>query len=214
MDERVERRSPDRHQFALRLLRRLAIFCLAVALALWAVPRLLVELGVMGPTAEDRIGEAKRAIAAARAYGAGTDTPPLHAAEQGVARAGALAAGGHEREARREAIDATSAAVEAQKLALVARSGERERAEAVYNDLDRQIGDLEKLYDAVTPGLPREQTSRLLSVMKVTRQSAGVLFLAYEKEEYAAVVEGEARARAAVDNARRTLESARKRQER
>jgi hypothetical protein len=211
MDERVERRRPDRHQFKLRLLRRLAIFCLVVAMMLLAVPRLLVEFGVIGPTVEDRIGEARRAIAAARAYGGDAETPALKTAEEGVARATTLAGDGREREARRAAIDATSAAVEAQKQALVASSGLREKAESVNDDLDRQISDLEKLYDAVAPALPKEQASRLLSMMKATRQSAGALFLAYETQDYAAVVEREERVRASVASARRALESAQKR---
>ena len=210
MEERVERRRPDRHQFALRLLQRLAILALALALALWAVPRVLVELGVIGPTAEQRIDEARRAIATARAYGSTPGKAPLAAAEDGVTRATALARDGHERDARRAAVGATHSAVEAQKLALVASTELREKAESVYNDLDRQINDLEKRYESVAPGLEKEQTGRLLSLMKVTRQSTGVLFLAYEKQDYGAVVEGEPRARAAVDSARKTIESARK----
>jgi hypothetical protein len=210
MDDRVERRRPDRHQFALRLLRRSAILALALAAALWAVPRLLVEFGVLGPTAEDRIGEAYRAIATARAYGAGPGQAALQAAESEVARAAELQRQGHEREARHAARAAAASAVEAQKQALVATSEVREKAETIYNDLDRQINDLEKLYDAVAPGLEREQTGQLLSVMKVTRQSAGLLFLAYEKQDYATVVEGGPKARAAVDAARKTLESARR----
>jgi hypothetical protein len=211
MDDRVERRRPDRHQFALRLLRRLAILLLVVAVALWGLPRLLVEFGVLGPTAEDRIGEARRAIATARAYGAVDALAPLKAAEDGVARAGTLVQQGKEREARRAAVEATASAIEAQKMALVAQTQVREKAEAVYNDLDRQINDLEKLYDAVVPGLEKQRTAELLTLMKVTRQSTGVLFLAYEKQDFAAVVEGEPRARQAVDSARKTLESARRR---
>ncbi len=78
MDERVERRRPDRHQFALRLLRRIAVLALVLSVALWAVPRLLVEVGALGPTAQERVDEAGRAIATARAYGGGA----------GLARAG------------------------------------------------------------------------------------------------------------------------------
>lgn len=210
MDERVERRRPDRHQFALRLLRRLAVLLLVVSVALWAVPRLLVEFGVLGPTAQERIAEAQRAIATARAYGGSEGLAPLRAAEEGVVRASALAQQGHERDARRAAVLATSSAIEAQKMALVAQTEVRQKAETVYNDLDRQINDLEKLYQAAAPGLEKQQTAQLVSLMKVTRQSTGILFLAYEKQDYGAVVEGEPRARQAVASARKTLESVRR----
>lgn len=211
MDQRAERRSPDRHQFALRLLRRLAVFALVASLALWAIPRLLIEFGLLGPTAADRIEEAQRAIAIARAYGGGEGLAPLLAAEDGVARATALAGQGHERDARRAALRATTSAIEAQKMALVAHTEQREKAQALYDDLDRRINDLEKLYDAVVPGLDKARTAQLLSLMKATRQSTGLLFLAYEKQDFGAVIEGAPRARAAVDAARQTLESARQR---
>ena len=210
MDDRVERRRPDRQQFILRFLRRIAVLALVLAAALWAFPRALVELGFLGPTARDRIDEAGRAIATARAYGGGADLAPLKAAEARIASARALADQGQERESRREAVRATRAAIEAQKLALVAQSEVRLRAEAVYAGLEREVDGLEKLYGEVAPGLEKRQTAELLSLMKATRQTTGLLFLAYETKDYGAVVDGEARARAAVDHARRTLESARR----
>jgi hypothetical protein len=209
MVERVERRGPDRQRFIQRFLRRIAVLALVLAVALWAVPRGLVELGVLGPTPEERIDEALRAIATARAYGGGAGLAPLKAAEDEVARARALAQQGREREARHAAVRATSSAIEAQKMALVAHTEVRQKAESVYNDLDRQIIDLEKLYEAVTPGLDKEHTAELLSLMKATRQSAGQIFLAYQQQDYGTVVDREPRARAAVDSARKTLESAR-----
>jgi hypothetical protein len=210
MDERVERRRPDREKFVLRFLRRIAVMALVLSVALWAVPRLLVEFGVLGPTAQGRIDEAARAIAAARAYGGGPGLPPFKAAEDEVARARALVREGREREARRAALRATSSAIEAQKMALVAHTEVRQQAEVVYNDLDRQINDLEKLYAEVTPGLEKEQVAQLLSLMKVTRQSTGLLFLAYEQKDYGTVVDREQTARRAVESARRTLDSARR----
>jgi len=211
MDDRVERRRPDREKFALVLLRRIAVLALVLSVALWAVPRLLVELGVMGPTAQETIDEAGRAIATARAYGGGAGLAPLKAAEDEVARARALVQQGREREARHAAHRATTSAIEAQKMALVADTEVRVQAETVYNDLDRQIIDLEKLYTEVTPGLEKEQTAELLSLMKVTRQSAGLLFLAYEQQDYGTALDREPAARRAVEKARKTLESARKR---
>jgi len=211
MVEQVERRRPDRHQFALRFLRRIAVLALVLSAVLWAVPRLLVELGVLGPTAQQRIAEAGRAIATARAYGGGAGLAPLKAAEDGVASARALAEQGREREARRTAVRATTAAIEAQRMALVAHTEVRQQAETVYKNLDRQINDLEKLYASITPGLDKAQTSRLVSLMKVTRQSAGLVFLAYEQKDYGTVVDREPAARAAMESARKTLESARRR---
>ena len=210
MDDRVERRRPDRHQFALVLLRRIAVLALVLSVALWAVPRLLVEFGVLGPTAQERIDEAGRAIATARAYGGGAGLAPLKAAEDEVARARGLAQQGREREARHAARRATTSAIEAQKIVLMAHNEARQKAETAYNDLDRQINDLEKLYAEVTPGLEKEQTAQLLSLMKVTRQSTGQLFLAYEQQDYGTALERELPARQAVASARKTLESARK----
>jgi len=187
------------------------VLALVLSAVLWAVPRLLVELGVLGPTAQQRIAEAGRAIATARAYGGGAGLAPLKAAEDGVASARALAEQGREREARRTAVRATTAAIEAQRMALVAHTEVRQQAETVYKNLDRQINDLEKLYASITPGLDKAQTSRLVSLMKVTRQSAGLVFLAYEQKDYGTVVDREPAARAAVESARKTLESARRR---
>ncbi len=186
------------------------MLALVLSVALWAAPRLLVEFGVLGPTAEERIDEAGRAIATARAYGGGAGLAPLKAAEDEVARARSLAQQGREREARHAAVRATTSAIEAQKMALVAHTEVRQKAETVYNALDRQINDLEKLYAEITPGLEKEQTSQLLSLMKVTRQSTGLLFLAYEQQDYGTVVDREPPARQAVESARRTLESARR----
>jgi hypothetical protein len=209
MDERVERRGPDRQRFVLRLLRRLAAAALLLAFAIWAAPRLLVEAGLLGPTAAERVDEAARAVAIARAYGA-TDGPALRAAEAELARARERAAAGDERDARRAAQAATAAAIEAQRAALVARSGRAARAEAAYGDLEREINALEKLYGEVTPGLPRARVSELLSAMKATRQATGAVFLAYEQKDYGTVLAREGRAREAVAAMRRALEAARR----
>ena len=89
------------------------------------------------------------------------------------------------------------------------RTPRSNKAEAVYNDLDGQINDLEKLYAAVTSGLDKEQTAPLLSLMKATRQATGQFFLAYEQQDYETALEREQPARQAVEAARKTLESAR-----
>ena len=135
----------------------------------------------------------------------------MKAAEDEVARAHTLLQQGREREARHAAMRATTSAIEAQKMALVAHTEVRQKAETVYNDLDRQINDLEKLYTEITPGMEKEQLTQLLSLMKATRQSTGLVFLAYEQQDYGTVVDREPVARQAVQSARKTLDSARKR---
>src|SRR5438874_1592213 len=145
MDTRVERRRPDRHLVAVRLLRGIALLALVCSLLLWVVPRLLLETGVLGPTPGEYVDEADSAIRVARSYGAAS-LPILQKAEQERDRARALVQSGQGREARHEAEQARRDAVEAQKQALVRRSDAQQRAESVYNDLDRQINDLERLY--------------------------------------------------------------------
>ena len=50
MDSRVERRRPDRHLVALRLMRRIAILALVLSAGLWIGPRVLMELGAVSYT--------------------------------------------------------------------------------------------------------------------------------------------------------------------
>lgn len=206
MDERLERRRPDRHLVALRLLRAIAIFALVVSALLWVGPPLLSELGLMGPTPEERVQTAERAMAIARSYG-GASLPPLQQAEHAVARARDLARAGKNREARKAAEAALALATEAQRQALLRRTDSQQRAEAIYNDLDRQINDLEKLYSSVTPGLQKEQVGQMLSMMKMTRQSAGTVFLAYEQQDWGSVLKGEPNARQVISSTRDALQA-------
>ncbi len=208
MAEEVDRRAPGRHMVAVRLLRRIAVMALVLSALLLAGPRLLREIGVFGPTAEEEIRLAEGSLAIARSYGASSGLAPFRVAERELESARQLAGAGQVRAARRAAEQASRDAVEAQKLALVARTMSRQRAQTVYTDLDRQINDLEKLYSAVTPGLQKEQVGQLLSLMKVTRATAGALFLAYEQEDYEGVLQDEARARGAVTRARSELQAA------
>lgn len=195
---------------AVRLMRRIAVLALVVSAVLLAGPRLLREMGMLGPTAEEEIRTAEEALAIARSYGATSALDVFRSAERELATAQELAGAGQVRPARRAAQRAAESAVAAQKAALIARSTSQHRAQAVYNDLDRQINDLEKLYSAVTPGLEKERVGQLLSLMKVTRATAGALFLAYEQEDYDAVLKDEARARGAVARARTELQAARR----
>ena len=209
MDTRVERRRPDRHLVALRLMRRIAILAVVLSAGLWIVPRVLIELGLIGPSPEDCVANADRALAVARTYGA-VSLPIYQQAEHERDRARGLVRSGPAREARRAAEQATALAIEAQKQALVRRSDTQERAEAVYTDLDKQINDLEKLYSATAPGLEKQEVGELLSLMKITRQSAGVVFLAYEQKDWNGVLGGEARAREVIAGTRKALQSAKR----
>jgi hypothetical protein len=209
MAERMERRRPDRHLVAIRLLRGIAIFALVVSALLWVGPPLLTEVGLMGPTPEERVLTAERAMAIARSYG-GASLPQLQQAEHEAVRARELVHEGKGREARKVAEGALALATEAQRQALIRRTDSQQRAEAIYNDLDRQINDLEKLYSAVTPGLQKEQVGQMLSMMKVTRQTAGTVFLAYEQQDWGAVLKGEPNARQVISSTRDALQAVKK----
>ena len=206
MDTRVERRRPDRHLVALRLMRRIAILALVISAGLWIVPRVLTELGLLGPSPEECVANVDRALAVARTYG-GASLPVFQKAEHERDRARELARNGQTREARRAAEQAVELATEAQKQALVRRSDAQQRAEVVYTDLDKEINDLEKLYSAAAPGLEKEQVGQILSLMKITRQSAGVVFLAYEQKDWNGVLGGEAHAREVIAGTRQALKS-------
>jgi len=206
----VDRRRPDRRAFVILLLRRVAIYALTAAVLIWVVPRLLVEFGVVGPSPEETIATSERALEAARTYGATPDIPAFAAAEKELDRARSLAAQNHGREARHASKHAQQLAVEAQRQALVRRDETRHHAEHIYDDLDRQVNDLEKLYSSVTPSLDKKQVGELLSQMKATRVVTGAVFLAHEREDFQGVVDGEAKAHAAVAQMRSRLEAARR----
>jgi hypothetical protein len=187
-------------------MRRIAVLALVLSAVLWLGPLALTEMGVLGPRPEECIATADRALAAARTYGAAS-IPVFQKAEHERDRARELARAGKARDARRAAEQATALATEAQKQALVRRSDAQKRAEVVYTDLDKQINDLEKLYSATAPGLEKEQVADLLSLMKITRQSAGVVFLAYEQKDWNGVLGGETRAREVIAGTRQALQS-------
>ncbi len=210
MEARGDRRRPDRRLFVILLMRRVAVYALAASAAIWAVPKILLEFGVLGPSPDETVAAAERAVEAARTYGATPDIPAFAAAQKELERARALAAQNHRRESRHASKHAQDLAVEAQRVALVRRDETRHQATRIFNDLDRQINDLEKLYSAATPGLEKKQVGELLSLMKATRVATGTLFLAYEREDFGAVVDGEARARAAIAQMKSSLEATRR----
>jgi hypothetical protein len=186
------------------LLRRVAVYALALAGALLALPAALTELGVIGPTAEETIDSAGRALYAARVYGA-ESTPEYAAAARELDEARKLARAGSERSARHAALRASESAVAAQRAALLRRDDERRRAEAIINDVDKQLNDLESLYDAVTPKVDKPVVSRLLSQMKEARKAGGGLFLAFEQGNYAKVLDDQPAAQAVLTATREAL---------
>jgi hypothetical protein len=204
----VDRRRPDRRMFVIVLLRKITVYALVASFLIWGVPRLLVEFGILGPSPEETIAVAERALEAARTYGATPDIPAFVAAQKELEGARALAAQNRGREARRASKHAQDLAVEAQRVALVRKDEIGQHAALIYNELDRQINEVEKLYSSVTPRLPKDQVGELLSMMKATRVATGALFLAYERDDFPAVVEGEARARAAIAQMKQRLEAA------
>jgi hypothetical protein len=202
------RRKPDRRRVLVALLRRIAIAAVLASLALWLGPRVLVELGLLGPTAEERIASAERTVRAAESYGATAATRSYAEAKRALEEARGHLAGRRSRDARRAADRAGALAIDAQKNALIEAEQRRRRAERVVKDIDARVNALEERFDQVTPGLPGPAVSALLSSMKEARQAAGAVFLAWEKGETGRVLEGEAPARAAVDAAARGLEQA------
>jgi hypothetical protein len=194
---------------ALHLLRRAAVYALLAAALILFVPRLLTELGVMGEDAAAAVERAGRACEAARAYGATADMPALQEAERKLQSARELARRGDEREARRAAAAATGQAVEAQRAALVAQQERHRRAEAIVDDVERRLDDLEKSYGVVTTGLDKAAVAPLFSLMKTARAAGGGLTLAYEQEDYAKVLRDEPEALAVIESTRARLRAAR-----
>lgn len=210
MEAGVDRRRPDRRAFVILLLRRVTVYAFTAAFFIWVVPRLLVEFGVLGPSPDETIAAAERALEAARTYGATPDIASFAAAQKELERARGLAAQNRGREARHASKRAQELAVEAQRQALVRRDETRHHAELIYDDLDRQVNELEKLYSSVTPGLSKSEVGELLSLMKATRVATGIVFLAHEREDFGGVVDGEIKAREAVAQMRARLEAARR----
>jgi len=150
-----ERRSPDRERHTLRLLRRLSVLALAATVVLLVGPRLLAFFGLIGPSVQDRIAEAERALRAAESYGARPDSPAMLSARQEVEAARRLAGQGSDRAARHAAQRAQARATEAQATALVSEGLSEQKAHALVQDLDREVNELENLYAKVSPGLDR-----------------------------------------------------------
>lgn len=176
----------------LQLLRRLAVFALIAAALFMLGPRVLLELGVLGPSPQQEVEAAARAIAAARAYGAAEDQPDLAAALRDLERAREMAGAGKGHDARRMAAQVHAHAVHAQRAALAAREDARRRAKLAVDRIDDQMNRLEDLYAQVAAGRgAHNDTAPLMSLMKNARQTGASLFLAYEQGEYLRVIDGE-----------------------
>ena len=194
----------------IQLLRRVAVWSLTLAVVLLVGPRVLTELGLIGPTPEELVDGAARSLEVARTYGADEQLAPFAAAAKELETARDLARRGQRREARRAAATVVSLANEAQRLALSRREEERRRAEAIVKDVDRILNELEDLYGVVTRDLDKARVSRLLSLMKESRRVGAALFLANDQGNYRKVLQDEKATKEALAAARETLRSARR----
>lgn len=204
----VERRSPERQPHTLQLLRTVAALALLATVVLLATPRLLAYLGLIGPTAAERIAEAEQAIETARSYGARPESSALSSARAEVETARRLAREGHDRAARLAARRAVRHANAAQAEALVGASEAQRRSAEVVQGLDRQVNELEDLYQKVSPGLGRATSSALLDRMRQARRTAAAVFLAHDEKRFAEALAQEAAARRVLAETRAALESA------
>lgn len=192
----------------IQLLRRVAVWSLVLALLLLLGPRLLTEMGLLGPSAQEVVEAAARSLEVARTYGADEQLAPFASAVRELEGARDLARRGERREARRAAARVRALANEAQRLALSRREEERRRAQAIVAEVDRILNELEDLYGAATPGRDKAQVSRLLSLMKQARRTGAALFLAYDQGNYGRVVQDERVTKEALAAARATLKNA------
>jgi hypothetical protein len=153
------------------------------------------------------VERASRAVDAARAYGATGEMPALRDADRQLQSARELVQRGEKREARRAAAAAAASAVEAQRAALVARQEQHRRAEAIVDDVDRRLNDLEDSYTVLTQGLDKAAVSPLFSLMKTARAAGGGLTLAYEQGDYAKVLRDQPAAFEVIESTSATLRS-------
>lgn len=189
----------------LLVLRRLAWLALAVAALLLLVPRLLLELGLAGPSLREQLGTAERAQAVARSYGATDSEPDLASSLARLAEARRLGAAGQARAARAAAREATLRALAAQRSALAEADETRRRAQQVVDDVDARLSELEDLYAAGVRGRPRGASATQLTLLKAARQRGAGLFVAFERGQHRRVVDEAPAVLAALDDARRQL---------
>ena len=189
-------------------LRRLAVVALLVTVLLLVLPRLLTEVGILGPTAEELMASAASAVEAARSYGATEELPSFVAAQKDLLAARSLLQEGRQREARKAARLTTEKAVLAQRDGLIHLDQSRRRADAIVKEVDRRLIELEALYSRVSKVVDKTRLRELLSLMKGARQAGAGLVLAFEQDDFARVIAGEATAFATLDAVREELRKA------
>ena len=188
-------------------LRRLAVIALLLAVLLLVIPRLLTQLGILGPRAEELLGSAASAVEAARSYGADEDLPSFVAAQKELLAAQTLLQAGRKREAVKAASRAAEKAVLAQRDGLTRRDQNRRRADTIVKEVDRRLIVLEVLYSRASKVADKKRLGELLSFMKGARQAGAGLVLAFEQGDFARVIGGEAAAFATLDAVRDELRS-------
>jgi hypothetical protein len=188
-----------------QFLRRLAIGALLVTVGLLALPRVLTDLGLLGPAADELIGNAESALAAARSYGARDDLPSFVAARKELDEARALLQARRPREARQAALRASEKAIQAQRDGLIQRDEDRRHAAAIVTEIDRRLNELERLYGRASKTVDSNRRAELLTLMKAARQAGSGLVLVYERDDFDRVIAGEKDALAALDAVRETM---------
>jgi hypothetical protein len=153
------------------------------------VPKVLHEVGVVGPSVEEEIERAASALDAARAYGAQPEEPAFREAYRGIDRARELLRNDKGREARGAARRAQERAVDAQRVALAQHEVSRRAAERAVLDADRLMGELEELYRDASAHVPRAEGTLLFASMKDARQAVATLSLAYQEESFRKVLD-------------------------
>jgi hypothetical protein len=195
---------------ALQLLRRIAGYALVFALLLWAAPKLLTGLGLLGPGLDDEIAAAERLLHAAKSYGAAESEPAYLRAAQALQRAREAASRNERWQARGAIAEARENAIDAQRLALATREESRRTAQRVLSEVDRGLNELEDLYSDVAKTIDKKEADRLFALMKTTRQRSASLFLLYEEQNYAKVVAGEKEVKQLLAETRQQLQAARR----
>ena len=191
-----------------QFLRRLAVLALVLAALAAFGPRVLRELGVIGPKVPEAIAGAESSLTAARRYGADDSMPAVQEAVRHLEEARALQARGEGRRARRAAAAAAEQAILAQGQALARREQQRRQAQAISGDIDRVLNSLEDLYAHISPGLGKAETTALLSHLKSGRQTGAALILAFEQGNYSRVIADEAATRRALEAVREEMKAA------
>lgn len=194
---------------ALELVRRMSWLALACALVLLAVPRATTELGLWGPSVQDEVGGAERALNTAREYGASDDEPAFVAARTDIERARQLVQDGHEWRARHAARRAVAQAVEAQRTALTARETARRQSATVALEIDRRLTELESLHAELAAGADKPTAKAMMSIMKEARRKGAGVLLSIEEGDYGRAIRQHEAALATLDSARERLKETR-----